>query len=84
MGSSRLLQLFEMRGVPASTTAQLLTCEGVLTSVLGWVAFHEHFDQRIVLGFLAKLNRRWRFFGQILRQSASPVGLERTLASRTP
>jgi hypothetical protein len=37
-----------------------------------------------VLGFLAILNRRWRFFGQILRQSASPVGLERTLASRTP
>jgi drug/metabolite transporter (DMT)-like permease len=48
-----VLLLFGLRGVPASTAALLLTCEGVFTSVLAWVAFHEHFDRRILLGFLA-------------------------------
>lgn len=48
-----VLLLFGLRGVPASTAALLLTCEGLFTSLLAWAAFREHYDRRIVVGFLA-------------------------------
>jgi drug/metabolite transporter (DMT)-like permease len=47
-----VLLLFGLRGVPASTAALLLTCEGLFTSVLAWVVFREHYDRRIVIGFV--------------------------------
>ena len=37
---------------PASSTSLLLNLEGVLTAVLAWFAFHEHFDRRIVWGMV--------------------------------
>ncbi len=48
-----VLLLLGLRGVPASTASLLLTCEGLFTSLLAWIAFREHYDRRIVLGFLA-------------------------------
>lgn len=48
-----VLLLFGLRGVPASTAALLLTCEGLFTSLLAWAVFHEHYDRRIVVGFVA-------------------------------
>ena len=48
-----VLLLFGLRGVPASTAALLLTCEGLFTSLLAWAVFREHYDRRIVLGFVA-------------------------------
>lgn len=48
-----VLLLIGLRGTPASTASLLLTSEGLFTSVLAWVAFREHWDRRIVLGFLA-------------------------------
>ena len=37
----------------ASGASLLLVTEGVLTSVIAWFAFREHFDRRVLLGFLA-------------------------------
>lgn len=48
-----VLLLFGLRDVPASTAALLLTCEGLFTSLLAWAVFREHYDRRIVIGFLA-------------------------------
>ena len=48
-----VLLLVGLRGVPASTAALLLTCEGLFTSLLAWVVFREHYDRRIVIGFIA-------------------------------
>ena len=48
-----VLLLLGLRDVPASTASLLLTCEGLFTSLLAWIAFREHYDRRIVLGFLA-------------------------------
>jgi drug/metabolite transporter (DMT)-like permease len=38
---------------PAASASLLLNLEGVLTAVLAWFAFREHFDRRIALGMLA-------------------------------
>ena len=35
---------------PASTTSLLLNLEAVLTALLAWFVFREHFDQRILVG----------------------------------
>jgi len=35
---------------PASTSSLLLNLEGVLTALLAWFVFREHFDRRIALG----------------------------------
>jgi len=48
-----VLLLLGLRDVPASTASLMLTCEGLFTSLLAWIAFREHYDRRIVLGFLA-------------------------------
>ena len=37
---------------PASTASLLLNMEGVLTAVLAWFVFREHFDRRILLGMI--------------------------------
>jgi drug/metabolite transporter (DMT)-like permease len=37
----------------ASTSSLLLNVEGVLTSVIAWMVFKEHYDRRIVLGMIA-------------------------------
>jgi drug/metabolite transporter (DMT)-like permease len=37
----------------ASTSSLLLNVEGVLTSVIAWIVFKEHYDRRIVLGMIA-------------------------------
>jgi drug/metabolite transporter (DMT)-like permease len=45
--------VFLMKGLMTSTAASsslLLNLEGVLTSVLAWVVFREHYDRRIVTG----------------------------------
>jgi drug/metabolite transporter (DMT)-like permease len=48
-----VLLLLGLRDIPASTASLMLTCEGLFTSLLAWIAFREHYDRRIVLGFLA-------------------------------
>jgi drug/metabolite transporter (DMT)-like permease len=48
-----VLLLLGLRDVPASMASLMLTCEGLFTSLLAWIAFREHYDRRIVLGFLA-------------------------------
>ena len=37
---------------PASAASLLLNMEGVLTAMLAWFVFHEHFDRRIFIGML--------------------------------
>ena len=37
---------------PASNAALFLNFEGVLTSVLAWFAFKEHYDRRIIVGMI--------------------------------
>lgn len=47
--------VFLMQGLvltPASNAALFLNLEGVLTSVLAWVAFKENYDRRIVIGMV--------------------------------
>lgn len=48
-----VLLLLGLRDIPASTASLFLTCEGMFTSVLAWTAFREHYDSRVVLGFIA-------------------------------
>ncbi len=38
--------------VPAASASLLLNMEGVLTTLLAWCIFHEHFDRRIFVGML--------------------------------
>jgi drug/metabolite transporter (DMT)-like permease len=48
--------VFMMTGLSLSTAASsslLLNLEGVLTSVIAWVVFREHYDKRIVLGMIS-------------------------------
>lgn len=45
-----------MTGLTTSTAASsslLLNLEGVLTSVIAWIIFREHYDRRIVIGMLS-------------------------------
>ncbi len=45
-----ILLLFGLNLTPASTASLLLNVEGVLTAVLAWFVFKEHFDRRIAFG----------------------------------
>lgn len=48
-----VLLMLGLSKMPASGASLLLNAEGVLTAVLAWFVFHEHFDRRIALGMLA-------------------------------
>ncbi len=48
-----MLLLSGLRATPAATGSLLLNLEGVLTALLAWFAFREHFDRRIALGMAA-------------------------------
>jgi drug/metabolite transporter (DMT)-like permease len=50
-----VLLAYGLRHTPASTASLLLNLEGVLTALLAWFVFHEHFDRRIFFGMLAIL-----------------------------
>ena len=45
-----VLLMFGLAGSPAATASLLLNAEGVLTVLLAWFVFREHFDRRIALG----------------------------------
>ena len=47
-----ILLLVGLTKTPASAASLLLNLEGVLTAVLAWFVFREHFDRRIALGML--------------------------------
>ncbi len=47
-----VLLMTGLNSSPAASASLLLNLEGVLTSVLAWVVFREHYDKRIVLGML--------------------------------
>jgi drug/metabolite transporter (DMT)-like permease len=47
-----LLLTFGLAGGRASEAALLLNLEGVLTALIAWVVFREHFDTRIVTGMV--------------------------------
>jgi drug/metabolite transporter (DMT)-like permease len=49
-GIAPVLLMFGLAGGSASQTALLLNLEGVLTALLAWLAFREHFDVRIAAG----------------------------------
>lgn len=48
-----VLLMLGLSRMPASGASLLLNAEGVLTAVLAWFVFHEHFDRRIALGMAA-------------------------------
>ena len=48
-----LLLMIGLARTPASSASLLLNLEGVLTALLAWFVFREHFDKRIALGMLA-------------------------------
>jgi drug/metabolite transporter (DMT)-like permease len=45
-----ILLMLGLATTPASTASLLLNLEGVLTALLAWFVFKEHFDARIMLG----------------------------------
>ena len=45
-----ILLMLGLERTPASSASLLLNLENVLTALLAWFAFHEHYDRRIVLG----------------------------------
>ncbi|MEO6184867.1 MAG: EamA family transporter [Steroidobacteraceae bacterium] len=45
-----VLLMYGLTRLPSSATALLLNAEGVLTALLAWFAFREHFDRRIATG----------------------------------
>ena len=49
-GVGPVLLMFGLAGGSASHAALLLNLEGVLTAVLAWLVFREHFDLRIAIG----------------------------------
>jgi drug/metabolite transporter (DMT)-like permease len=49
-GIAPVLLMFGLAGGSASQTALLLNLEGVLTALLAWLVFREHFDARIAVG----------------------------------
>jgi drug/metabolite transporter (DMT)-like permease len=49
-GIAPVLLMFGLAGGSASQTALLLNFEGVLTALLAWLVFREHFNARIALG----------------------------------
>lgn len=48
-----VLLMLGLADMPASGASLLLNAEGVLTAVLAWFVFREHFDRRIALGMVA-------------------------------
>ena len=48
-----LLLMIGLSHTPASAGSLLLNLEGVFTALIAWFVFHENFDRRIALGFLA-------------------------------
>ena len=48
-----ILLMVGLSSTPASSASLLLSLEGVLTAILAWFVFKEHFDHRIVLGMVA-------------------------------
>ncbi|MDP9361139.1 MAG: DMT family transporter [Acidobacteriota bacterium] len=48
-----VLLMIGLSRTPASAASLLLNLEGVFTALIAWFAFHENFDRRIALGFLA-------------------------------
>lgn len=46
------LLMWGLTGTHASTASLLLNAEGVLTALIAWFVFREHFDRRIALGML--------------------------------
>lgn len=48
-----VLLMFGLRATSAATSSLLLNLEGVLTALLAWFVFREHFDRRIALGMAA-------------------------------
>ena len=51
-GIGPVLLMFGLAGSSASHAALLLNLEGVLTAVLAWLVFREHFDVRIAIGMV--------------------------------
>jgi drug/metabolite transporter (DMT)-like permease len=49
-GVGPVLLMLGLAGGSASQASLLLNLEGVLTALLAWFVFHEHFDSRIALG----------------------------------
>ena len=47
-----ILLMLGLERTPASSASLLLNLENVLTALLAWFAFHEHYDRRIVLGMV--------------------------------
>jgi drug/metabolite transporter (DMT)-like permease len=47
-----VLLMYGLRSLPASSASLLLNAESVLTALLAWFAFREHFDRRVALGML--------------------------------
>jgi len=45
-----VLLMYGLTHLPSSVTALLLNGEGVLTALLAWFTFREHFDHRIAIG----------------------------------
>ncbi len=48
-----VLLMTGLRQVPAASASLLLNMEGVLTALLAWFLFREHFDRRILAGMIA-------------------------------
>lgn len=48
-----LLLMIGLSRTAASAASLLLNLEGVFTAIFAWFVFHENFDRRIALGFLA-------------------------------
>jgi drug/metabolite transporter (DMT)-like permease len=48
-----VLLMYGLAQTPASSASLLLNLEGVLTALIAWFAFGEHFDRRIALGMAA-------------------------------
>ena len=47
-----LLLMYGLTLAPASTSSLLLNMEGVFTTLLAWLVFHENYDVRIFIGML--------------------------------
>ena len=45
-----VLLMIGLASTPASSASLLLNLESVLSTLLAWFVFHEHFDRRILLG----------------------------------
>lgn len=53
-----VLLMLGLADMPASGASLLLNAEGVLTAVLAWFVFREHFDRCIALGMVVIVDRK--------------------------